>query len=90
MNADKSMQQSTIQCVNALADAYPDIPVEVIFKEDLLRQGMAWSPEALEIAAEFKRKAYFICSFDMVPISEMGLCSQRVSSEPHDAARSYS
>ena len=66
------MQQSTIQCVNALADAYPDIPVEVIFKEDLLRQGMAWSPEALEIAAEFKRKAYFICSFDMVPISEMG------------------
>ena len=33
---------------------------------------MAWAPEALEIAAEFKRKAYFICSFDMVPISEMG------------------
>jgi hypothetical protein len=60
---------STIQCVEELAACYPDVPIEVITKEDLLRRGMAWAPEALEIAAEFKRKAYFICSFDMVPIS---------------------
>jgi len=54
-----------------LAERYPDIPKEVMVKEDLLRRGMAWAPEALEIAGEFKLKAYFICSFDMVPISGM-------------------
>jgi hypothetical protein len=58
--------------VEDLAKRYPDIPIEAIVKEDLLRRGMAWAPEALEIAANFKLKAYFICSFDMVPISEMG------------------
>ena len=57
--------------VEQLAGQYPDIPVEAIFKEDLLRRGMSWSPGALEVAAGFKLKAYFICSFDMVPISEM-------------------
>jgi len=32
---------------------------------------MAWSREALEIAAVFKPRAYFIFSFDMVPIAQM-------------------
>jgi hypothetical protein len=58
--------------IETLAERYPDIPIEVIVKEDLLRQGMAWDPKALEIAAGYKPKAYFICSFDMVPISQMG------------------
>jgi hypothetical protein len=58
--------------IEKLSERYPDIPVEVIVKEDLLRRGMAWAPEALEVAADFKLKAYFICSFDMVSISEMG------------------
>ena len=57
--------------IEDLAGQYPDIPIEAIFKEDLLRRGMSWSPSALEVAARFKLKAYFICSFDMVPISEM-------------------
>lgn len=57
--------------IEDLAERYPDIPIEVMVKEDLLRRGMAWAPEALEVAADFKLKAYFICSFDMVPISEM-------------------
>jgi len=57
--------------IENLAERYPDIPVEAIFKEDLLRRGMAWTPEALEVAANYKLKAYFICSFDMVPISGM-------------------
>jgi hypothetical protein len=58
--------------IESLAERYPDIPVEAIIKEDLLRSGMSWSPDALEIAANYKLKAYFICSFDMVPIDEMG------------------
>jgi len=57
--------------IEKLAERNPDIPIEAIFKEDILRQGMAWSPEALAAASEFKRKAYFIFSFDMVPISDM-------------------
>jgi hypothetical protein len=60
-----------LQEVEDLVKRYPDIPLEAIFKEDLLRQGMAWTPEALEIAAKYKLKAYFIFSFDMIPISEM-------------------
>ncbi len=63
---------SPVQTVESLAEAYPDIPFEAILKEDLLRRGMSWSTDALEVAAAFKSKAYFICSFDMVPISEMG------------------
>jgi hypothetical protein len=57
--------------IEKLAGQYPDIPIEAIFKEDLLRRGMSWAPGALEVAARFKLKAYFICSFDMVPISDM-------------------
>ncbi|MDR1726927.1 MAG: radical SAM protein [Acidobacteriota bacterium] len=63
---------SEIEAVEDLARRNPDIPFEAIVKEDLLRRGMAWSPEALAVAAEFKRKSYFIFSFDMAPISGMG------------------
>jgi hypothetical protein len=61
-----------LELVERLALSHPDVPVEAIFKEDLLRRGMAWSREALEVAAKNKRKAYVIFSFDMVPISAMG------------------
>jgi hypothetical protein len=64
-------QTSAIEVIEGLARRYPDIPIEAIFKEDLLRRGMSWSPEALAVAANHKRKAYFICSFDMMPISDM-------------------
>jgi hypothetical protein len=62
---------SPLALVERLAQRYADLPIEAIFKEDLLRRGMAWSKEALEVAAHYKRKAYFIFSFDMVPISAM-------------------
>jgi hypothetical protein len=62
---------SNLAEIEILAERNPDIPFEAIVKEDLLRQGMSWSPEALAVAAEYKRKAYFIFSFDMVPISGM-------------------
>ena len=62
---------SKLSEIENLAERNPDIPLEVIVKEDLLRRGISWSPEALAGAAEFKRKAYFIFSFDMVPISDM-------------------
>jgi len=69
---DMDVKPDIIAEIEDLAERYPDIPVEAIVKEDLLRRGLGWAPEALSIAARFKRKAYFIFSFDMVPISDMG------------------
>lgn len=50
---------------------YPDLPPEAIYKEDILRSGLSFSEDALRIASGFKPKAYFIFSFDLVPISQM-------------------
>lgn len=43
-----------------------DVPLEAIVKSDLLRLGVWFTPEALEEAARFKEKSYFIFSFDRV------------------------
>ena len=72
---------SPLQLVEQLAQRYEDVPVEAIVKEDLLRRGMAWSPEALEVAARHKRRAYFIFSFDMVPVSAMNQDESRRAPE---------
>ena len=69
--ASTTENTAALKLVEELARAYPDMPIEAIFKEDLLRRGMAWSAAALEVAARYKRKAYFIFSFDMVPIAQM-------------------
>jgi hypothetical protein len=57
--------------LEGLIAKYPDLPPEAIFKEDLLRQGISFSEDALKVASGFKPKAYFIFSFDLVPIGEM-------------------
>jgi hypothetical protein len=66
------MIERALESVEVLSLQYPDVPIEAIFKEDLLRRGMAWSRRALEVAASYKPKAYFIFSFDMIPIAQMG------------------
>jgi len=63
--------ENALELVERLAAAYPDIPREAIVKEDLLRGGVAFSPDTLRIASGYKPKAYFIFSFDLVPIAEM-------------------
>jgi hypothetical protein len=57
--------------VESLVEQYSDLPAEAIFKEDILRTGVAFSEDALRVASGYKPKAYFIFSFDLVPISEM-------------------
>ncbi|HOM99268.1 MAG TPA: radical SAM protein [Acidobacteriota bacterium] len=57
--------------VTKLIERYPDLPPEVVFKEDVLRTGLAFSEDALRIAAGYQPKAYFIFSFDLVPIDQM-------------------
>lgn len=57
--------------IESLIEKYPDLPPEAIFKEDLLTKGISFSEDALRVASGFKPKAYFIFSFDLVPIEEM-------------------
>ncbi len=57
--------------VRALIERFPDVPLEAVYKEDMLRGGLAFSEDALRISSGYKPKAYFIFSFDLVPISEM-------------------
>jgi hypothetical protein len=71
-----SMQQREIgvhpyDAVLRLAESFPDLPLEALFKEDLLRRGVAFSDVALRLSARFKPKAYFIFSFDLVPIEAL-------------------
>ncbi len=60
-----------LETVDGLMERFADLPPEVFFKEDLLRQGMAFSEDALKLASGFKPKAYFIFSFDLVPIRDL-------------------
>ncbi len=57
--------------VDELAARFTDLPPEAIFKEDLLRTGVSFSEDALRVSAGYKPKAYFIFSFDLVPIAQM-------------------
>jgi len=50
---------------------FPDLPKEAIIKQDLLRQGVAFSEGALQVASGYKPKDYFIFSFDLVPLKDM-------------------
>jgi hypothetical protein len=54
---------------------YPDVPEEVIIKEDCLRHGISWSAPALEASgkAEAQTKAYFLFQFDRSSRSNMQL-----------------
>ncbi len=60
-----------LEQIGRLAEQFSDLPAEVVVKEDLLRGGISFSEDALRIASGCKPKAYFIFSFDLVPISEL-------------------
>ncbi len=47
-----------------MKERFADIPFEAILKTDLLRQGISFSKEALEVCKSAKPKSYFIFSFD--------------------------
>ena len=57
--------------IEAAIARHPTLPREAVLKEDILRTGIAFSPAALKLAAQFKAKAYFIFSFDLVPLKDM-------------------
>lgn len=67
-----SIEISRKELIEETVSAHPTIPAEAIVKEDLLRGGLAFSDDALRVAGGMQPKSYFIFSFDLIPIEEMG------------------
>jgi len=68
---DRGAPGATTRELERMIAAFPDLPPEAIVKQDILRQGLAFSENALMVASGYKPKDYFIFSFDLVPLSEM-------------------
>jgi hypothetical protein len=58
--------------VDVYTGRYPDIPKEVILKEDLLRLGVHLSPAAYEAAEGCRTQAYYLFSYNISPHDDMG------------------
>lgn len=69
-----------MQNLEALRKKY-SIPFEAIVKSDCLRLGVCFSPEALQAAARFKQKSYFIFSFDRVPQASLSAVERHAAPE---------
>ena len=57
--------------IDEVSAEFPDIPREAVYKEDILRLGIWFTPAALEAAGEYARKSYFIFSFDRRPLKDL-------------------
>ena len=84
----------TSDSIFILKDRFSDLPFEAVLKTDLLRQGIAFSSEALKACAAAKPKSYFIFSFDRVPQKSLSEMERRAVPEeialiggPHDLKR---
>ena len=56
-----------VEALSKYQKQYTNLPFEAILKQDLLRQGLAFTPETLQ-KQNFKNKDYFIFTFDHVPL----------------------
>lgn len=79
MNTTPHTASRTIAEIERMISLFPDLPPEAILKQDILRQGLAFSQDALRVASGYKPKDYFIFSFDYVRLSDM---------QEHEAHRS--
>lgn len=52
-------------------ERYPEVPKEVIIKEDLLRLGVHLSDAALEESTKYTTKSYYLFSYDQIDVEEM-------------------
>jgi hypothetical protein len=78
--------QTRTELIEGLLARFPHIPREAVFKEDLLRTGMAFDDSALtdNLEGEVKPKSYFIFSFDQKPLRELG--QARLRRPPEEVA----
>ncbi len=58
--------------VEIYARKYPDVPMEVILKEDLLRLGLSITPDGLAVAKGKRQQAYYLFSYNISDHQEMG------------------
>ncbi|MBI4329959.1 MAG: hypothetical protein HY673_01600 [Chloroflexi bacterium] len=77
----QSVIPSNLRILEKLLRKYPDIPPEVVIKQDLLRLGQGFSDHALAAAAGADKKPYDLFSHDLVPMSDMQ--QQEYSKVPH-------
>lgn len=68
----KVREPSSISLLEKMERAYKEIPIEAIIKQDILRQGIHFLPESLQIPVSYKSKDYFIFTFDHMPLQELG------------------
>ena len=52
-------------------ERYPEVPKEVIIKEDILRLGVSFTDEALEESSKYTTKSYYLFSYDQTDVEEM-------------------
>ena len=78
--------QTRTELIEGLLARFPHIPREAVFKEDLLRTGIAFDDSALtdNLEGEVKPKSYFIFSFDQKPLRELG--QARLRRPPEEVA----
>ncbi len=57
--------------IEAYFKKYPDVPREVIVKEDILNLGMKYTDAALEAARGAQTKMYHIFSYDRITVDQM-------------------
>ncbi len=57
--------------INRLNSEIPDIPLEAVIKQDVLRLGVRFSKDSLCVASGYKPKDYFIFSFDLVTLEDL-------------------
>jgi len=65
------MAEEPRQRIGTSFDKYPEVPREVILKEDMLRLGIQFSEEALEMAKGCRPKSYYLFSWDRMSRDEM-------------------
>ncbi len=65
------MREGQREPIETYFDKYPDVPLEVILKEDILRLGLRFSETAMEAAEGCRPKSYYLFSFDRISHDEM-------------------
>lgn len=58
--------------LRAQVENFKDLPAEAILKQDVLRLGIGFDVDIFKSVGEYKPKDYFIFSFDLIRLEEMG------------------
>jgi len=70
--ANAANQSGFTPTAERYARRYPDVPMEVILKEDLLRLGLTITPAGLAAARDKRQQAYYLFSYNISDHKDMG------------------